>query len=413
MNDNKSTPTHRKRTLRRWISRIALGAVALGVVAAIITASLPKPVIVEIAAAQRGSLTVTIDEDGRTRVKDRYVISAPLAGSLARIELQPGDRVEAGAVVAHLLPLPAPLLDPRSQAQSRARLAAAEAASRQAQAAESRARAAMEFAESEIESQRRLAARGSIPQQRLDRAELELRTKREDLASATFGVRVARHQVDMARAALGRLDRGAQAGDQGSQMMLKSPVAGVVLEVLREHEGVVQAGTPLLEIGNPTALEIVVDVLTTDAVRIQPGVKARIIRWGGQQELDAHVRRIEPKAFSRMSSLGVQEQRVNVVLDLDSPQESWTSLGDGYRIEANIAVWEADDVMRIPVSAVFKHDEKWTVFVVDGEAARIQHVEIGERNGLQVQILAGLAPGQRVILHPGERVADGATVKPR
>ena len=406
----KRNPAQRKRTIRRWFSRSGLALLAAGVVASIVSALLPKPVVVEMAIVQKGPLTVTVDDDGRTRVKDRYVISAPLAGSLARIDLHPGDRVEADGEVARLLPVPAPLLDPRSRAQAQAQLAAAEAATGQARSAESRARAALKFSESDAELQRKLAQGGAIPQQEVDRAELDLRTKKEDLSSATFGARVARHEVELARAALGRLGARGQSTDQ---MLLNSPVAGVVLLVLRENEGVVQAGTQLVEVGNPAALELVVDVLTSDAVRISKGAKARITRWGGGGELTGHVRRVEPKAFSRVSSLGVDEQRVNVVLDLDSPHEEWAALGDGFRIEASIAIWEQQDVVRLPVSAAFKHADKWTVFVVDGGRARLRHVEIGERNGFHAQILSGVQPGDRVILHPGERVSDGTEVKPR
>lgn len=398
------------RALRRWSMRIGFAIVGVGVIGAIVLAWMPKPIAVEVTSVRRGTLRVTVEEDGRTRVKDRYVISAPLAGNLARIELEPGDRVEAGAVIARLLPLPAPLLDPQSRAQAQARLSAAEASFRQAQSAEARARAARDFSDSQIESQRQLAARGSIAPRALDRAEFELRTRREEVSSAAFGVRVARQEVEMARAALGRFTAGRTTGDE---MEITSSVTGVVLEVQRQNEGVVQAGTPLVEIGDPAALEIVVDVLTTDAVRIQPGARARIVRWGGAGELAAHVRRVEPKATTAMSSLGVEEQRVNVVLDLDAPRESWAALGDGYRVEASIVVWEEPNVVRVPVSAVFRRDDRWAVFVVDGEIARMRHVAIGQRNGLEAQILRGLSTRERVLVHPGERVTDGTRIVAR
>jgi len=400
----------RSRAIRRWFTRIVLILLALGVAASVVAALLPKPALVEIVVVRKAPLTVTVDEDGRTRVKDRFIVSAPLTGRLTRIELQPGDRVAADAELARLLPLPTPLLDPRSRAEAQANLGAAEAGYRQSQAAESRARAALEFAEGDVEKQRRLAESGAISQQALARAELELRTLKDEMASATFGATVAANQARQAQAALGRLDPDSKSADQ---MVLKSPVEGVVLQILREDEGVVQAGTPLLEIGNPAALELVVDVLTSDAVRIPQDAQTRISRWGGAEELTGHVRRVEPKAFSQHSSLGVEEQRVNVVIDLESPYEMWAKLGDGFRVETSIVVWKEDDVLQVPVSAAFKQDDQWAVFVVLGETARVRHIVLGERNGLTAQIISGLEPGEHVIIHPGEQIADGTKVAPR
>lgn len=400
----------RVRAIRRWITRIVLALLALGVAASVVVALLPKPVLVEVAEVRKARLTVTVDEDGRTRVKDRFVVSAPLTGRLTRIGLRPGDRVEANAALARLLPLPTPLLDPRSRAEAQANLGAAEAGYRQSQAAESRARAALEFAESDVKRQRQLAKGGAISEEALARAELELRTLRDDQASATFGASVAANQARQAQAALGRLDPDSKNADQ---MELQSPVDGEVLQVLREDEGVVQAGTPLLEIGNPAALELVVDVLTSDAVRIPKDARVRVSRWGGDQELLGHVRRVEPKAFAHQSSLGVEEQRVNVIIDLESPQEMWAKLGDGFRVEASIIVWEEGDVLQIPVSAAFKQDDQWTVYVVEGERAHARHVVLGEQNGRTAQIQSGLEPGARVIIHPGEQIADGTKVAPR
>jgi HlyD family secretion protein len=353
---------------------------------------------------------VTVDEDGRTRVKDRYVVSAPLAGDLARIELRPGDEVNAETVLARLLPLPAPLLDARSQAQAKARKAASEAALKQAQASQSRSKAAMEFSESERETYRKLAQSGSLTRQQFEQKDLEFRTRKEELASAKFGVKVARHEVALAKAAMGRLDKRNTNNDE---MQIQSPIEGVVLEVIREHAGVVQPGTRLVEIGNPGALEIVVGVLTMDAVRVKSGAKVSILRWGGDEALSGHVRRVEPKAFTRISSLGVEEQRVNLVLDLDSPSEKWSALGDGFRVEVSIVVWEEPEALKVPVSALFKHDDKWSVFVVNVETARLREVDIGRRNGFEAQIRKGLKTGETVILHPGERVAEGAKVQTR
>jgi HlyD family secretion protein len=410
MNDtnNKKSGIGRKNALRKWGFRAIYAIIAVGVIAGVISAFAPKPVIVEAAEVKKGRSTVTVDEDGRTRVKDRYIVSAPLAGDLARITLHPGDKVDAKTVLARLLPLPAPMLDVRSQAEAKARKASADAALKQAQAAQSRSKAALDFAESERENFRKLAQTDSISRQRFERADMEFRTRKEEHTSAIFGVKVALHQVELAKAAMGRLDKNNADTDD---MQIQSPIEGVVLEVMRENEGVVQAGAPLVEIGNPTALEIVVDILTMDAVRVQPGAKVNILRWGGNEDLQGHVRRVEPKAFTRFSSLGVEEQRVNIVLDLDSPPEKWVALGDGFRVEASIVVWEDLEAVKLPVSALFKHDDKWSVFVAKDGVAGLRSVEIGQRNGFEAQVVTGLEPGETVILHPGERVSDGSQVE--
>ncbi len=400
----------RARTGRRGFGRVVLALLGCAGLAAVVMSWRPAPIAVEIAPVSIGPLRVTIDEDGRTRVKDRYVVSAPLTGNLARVERRAGDAVTAGEVVARLLPVAAPLLDARERAVAEARLAVAEAAARQAEAAESQAAVHVELAGREAARFRDLMRHESVAAQTLERAEFELRARRAELASAGFGVRVARHEVQLAQAALSRLSG---ITDAGEQLALTSPVAGVILEVLRDDQGVVQAGAPILEVGDPRALEIVVDILTTDAVRVSRGANARIRRWGGESELAAKVLQVEPKAFTKVSSLGVEEQRVNVLLELEGDPQTWSRLGDGFRIEASIVVWEEAQVRKAPVSAVFRRRERWAVLAVEGEVARFRHVEIGQRSGFEVQILDGLAPGDRVILHPGERVTEGARVRQR
>ena len=401
---------HLGQRIRRWLARIVLLALAAGIVGIIVVAWMPKPIPVDTAKARVSTLTITVDEDGYSRMKDRYLISAPLSGTIDRIELDPGASIAEGAVLARILPLPTPLLDPKSKAQAQAALAGAEAGERRAQAAQAQAQAAFDFASDQIDTQKSLAQRGTITKQQLERAQLDLETKREQLASSTFGVRVARHEAQMARAALGRLGANPKAGDQ---MILTSPVQGNVLDVVRDAAGVIQAGAPVLEIGDPAGIEIVVDVLTTDAVQIQPGAKAQILRWGGPGQLEARVLRIEPKAFRKLSSLGVEERRVNVILDLESPREAWAALGDGYRVEASITTWQGTDLLTVPVSAIFKHEQRWHVFVVDGQNARLRPVELGKRNGFDAQIVSGLQADETIIIHPGERIADGSLIQPR
>jgi HlyD family secretion protein len=386
-----------------------LAVAAAALLGLVVYAWLPKPVPVDFDRVTRGSMRVTVDEDGRTRVKDRHVVSAPLAGNLGRIELDPGAEIERGQILARIVPLAAPLLNERSRAAAAARVAAADAALQQSRAAIDRAEAAHEFAKTEAERQRRLEERGSASRAAVDRAELELRTRREELTSARFGRRVAAYERRMAEAALGRLD----AGEAGDQLEVPSPVDGKVLKVMQESEGVVQAGTPLLEVGNPAALEIVVDVLTTDAVHVEPGDRVEIIRWGGDGALQAHVARVEPSAFESVSALGVTEQRVNVVIDLDSPREQWKALGDGFRVEANIVIWQGDDVLTVPASAVFRHEQGWAVYRVEDRLAELVPVTIGKRNGSVAEVKEGLAEGETVILHPSDRVRGGIEVTRR
>lgn len=407
----KKAPPRRARAVVKWLKRGAWAVLALGLVAMIVVAFLPKPVPVDLVTARRGTLRVTVDEDGRTRVTDRYELGAPLAGNLARIELDPGDAVTEGQVVARLVPLARPLMDPATRAETEARVAAAEASRRQAQASIQRARAALEYAESQAERARGLVAQGGLPRDALERAELELRSRREELTSAEFGARVAAHQLEMARAALGRFDARGEA--RGEQLEVTSPIAGMVLRVIHQSGGVVSAGTPLVELGDPAHLEIAVDVLTSDAVDIDPGDRVIIERWGGARDLEGHVRLIEPSAFTRTSALGVEEQRVNVVIDLDSPREEWERLGDGYRVETRIVIWEQSDVLVVPASAVFRSGEGWAVYRVEGERALLTPVVAGRRNGLLVQIEDGLSEGASVIAHPSDRVADGVLVTAR
>jgi HlyD family secretion protein len=402
-------PRGRSRVAWRWIKRGLLAAFALGGIALIVVALLPKPVPVDVVTVERGSMTVTVDEDGQARVKDRYVVSAPLSGRVARIELEAGDEVEQGDVLARIAPLDAPLLDERSRGTAEARVAASEAAKRQTAAQIQRAEAALAFAKGEAARYRELIANRAVTQQALEQALLNERTAAAELDSTRFAQRVADYELQMARAALGHLGR--KAGDS-DQLLVPAPVTGRVLEVLNKSEGVVQPGTPLLELGDPNALELVVDVLTSDAVKIRPNARVTIDRWGGPA-VEGRVRLVEPSAFTRLSALGVEEQRVNVVIDLVAPRESYRALGDGYRIEAHIVVWQSDDALRVPASAVFRHDDGWAVYRVDGTIARLSPVALGERNAREVQIVEGLEAGARVVLHPSDRVRDGVEVVAR
>ncbi len=389
----------------RWLRRALLVLLGVGLLAMIVVAWLPKPVPAEMAPVTRGPLEVTVDEDGRARVKDRYTVSAPLAGNLGRIELHPGDAVEQGAVIASVVPFASPLMDPRTRNTTDARIAMALAGQRQAHAQIDRVRTSLEFAQKERERQRTLAQNGSISQAVFDKAELDVRAQAAELTSTEFGAKVADYEVAMAQAAKGRLTGGAQ----GEKLDIPSPIRGRVLRVLRDSEGAVQPGTPLLELGNPQALEVVVDVLTSDAVKVSPGAAVRLERWGGKP-LDGAMRLIEPSAFTRVSSLGVEEQRVNAVIELRSPPSAWTALGDGYRVEAHIVVWRAERVLKVPSSAVFRHGQGWAAYAVRGGVARLAPVEVGHRSALEIEIIQGLAEGEAVVTHPSDRVKEGVRV---
>ncbi len=421
----------------RWSSllKAALGlSVVAGLTAATVFAFLPKPVPVETAIVERGDLLVTVDEDGKTRVIDRYVVSAPLGGTMARIELHPGDLVEEGTLLATIEPTEPPLLDARTRAETGARLLAAQAAKRQASAAFNRAKAAHEFAEAERDRTATLVAKGSVSQRTLDVAELEVRTSEQDLESARFGVRVAQYEVEVAKAAIERIDSAGKPaqpakpspaseleGPREDVVEVRSPIVGAVLRVLQDQEGVVQPGAALIELADPHALELVVDVLTSDAIQIEPGAPVEISQWGGDVPMQGRVRMVEPSAFTKVSALGVEEQRVNVIIDLgsrhlreagDNPQ--MRALGDGFRVEVGIVVWEGRDILKIPVSALFRSEQRWAVWVLDqtqGQpTATLRVIEVGHREGLEVEVVSGLEAGEEVVIHPSDAVVEGVQV---
>lgn len=397
------------RVALRWLKRLLLLALALGGAALIVLALLPRPVPVDVAIVEQGMMTVTVDEDGQARVKDRHTVSPPLGGRLARIELDPGDEVKQGDVLARIVPLEPPLLDARTRGSAEARVAASSAAKRQTAAQIARAEAALQFAKTEAVRARSLKAEGALSGQQLEQALLTERTATADADSARFGQRVAEFELQMAMSALGRLDKSKDATEQ---FIVPSPITGRVLNVLSKSEGVVQPGTPLLEVGDPSALEIVIDVLTVDAVKIAPGAHVTVDRWGGPP-VEGRVRIIEPSAFTRMSALGVEEQRVNAVIDIVAPRAEWQTLGDGYRVEARITVWHKDDAIKVPASAVFRQGDGWAVYRVDGKLARLQAVTIGERTASDVQIVEGIEAGAKVVLHPSDRIRDGIEILAR
>lgn len=405
----KSTapPKPAKKSSRKLVKRIVTGLTVVMILVGVIIAAIPKPLIVEVAEVSRGELVVTINEDGTSRVHDRYVVSAPLAGNLARIALHNGDTVKQGQVLARILPVSAPLLDTRTRNEAEARVSAALAGLRQSTAQIERAKAAFDFATEEARRTEQLVKSGALTSRELTRAQLDERSSQAELTSAEFSAKVAQHQLTMARAALGRLDQGG--GDGTDQFEITSPGAGRILKVIQQSEGVVQAGAPLLEIGDPKALEVAVDVLTSDAVNIRPGADVTLDHWGGPP-LKATVRLVEPSAFTRLSALGVQEQRVNAILEINSPYQEWELLGDGYRVEAKIEVFRTKDALRIPWSALFREGKDWAVFVKSGETVHLKRVEVGQRNEVHAQILSGLEAGHVVVVHPSDKLTPGSKI---
>ena len=399
---------------RTWVNRVVGGLIGLSIVGGMVWSFLPKPLPVDEGKTSKGELVVTVDEDGKTRVSERYVISAPLSGTLGRVSFRAGDEIDAGVALAQIVPAAAPLLDERSRAQLQARVLASEAAVKQAEASAERAKMGKSFAEKELERIKGLVASGALSQREFEQSELEARSRAKEAESVTFAVRVARYELENARAALSRTDGSEdEKKTAGKHFVIRSPVKGKVLRVLQESEGIVAAGTPLFEIGDPAAIEIVVDVLTTDAVQIKPGARAVLERWGGPGELVAKVRRVEPSAFTKVSALGVEEQRVNVLLDLEPPVDPHLPLGDGFRVEAKIVVFEAKDALKVPAAALFRSDGGWAVFVVEGGKAKTKKVNLGRRTGTEAIIENGLAEGETVLLHPSDSIKDGVMVVPR
>jgi HlyD family secretion protein len=370
----------------------------------------PAPVLVEVAAVRQAPLSVTVEEEGRTRVKDRFVISAPVAGYLQRIRYDVGDAVAQGEVLAVMEPLRPEVLDPRRRARAEAQVAAASAALKAAEEKVAAARAETAYAQGEYARKKKLAADSLVSKEMLDESATRARQASAEQRSAEFAVEVARFDLEAAQTALKYSITGTDAAAAAETVKLRAPVASRVLNIHHESEGVVVTGEDLLEIGDPAALEVAVDVLSADAVRIRPGSLVKLYRWGGERPLDAVVRTVEPTGFTKISALGVEEQRVWVIADLTSPREDWQQLGDGYRVEAHFILWEADDVLQVPASALFRQGDGWAVYAVVGGKAWLRAVEIGHDNGLTTQIVSGLAVGDRVIEHPDDRIGDGVRV---
>jgi HlyD family secretion protein len=397
-------------TWKRWLWTAAVAAV---IVLAIVLGYRKQPVLSEFAQVTSGPMRVTVEEEGKTRVVDRYVVSAPVAGVAQRVRLKVGDPVARDQVLFWLEPLRPEVLDARSRAEAQARVSAAEAA---LSAAEERVRAAAAadaYWESQFARIKNLVSTGDVSREALEKTSSEARAAQASLRSAEHAAGQARAEVEAARAALRYSAARPADGNPQERVAVRAPVAGRVLKVLRESEGVVAGGQAVLEIGNARGLEVEVEVLSADAVQLQPAMRVLFERWGGDKPLEGRIRRIEPVAFTKVSALGVEEQRVLVLVDITSPPEQWARLGDGYRVEAAFILWESPEVLQVPASALFRYRDNWAVFVVENGVARRRPVEVGRRNGQVAQILSGLSQGQQVIIHPDNSVDEGTAVKSR
>jgi HlyD family secretion protein len=390
------------------------GVLALIVVIGLVVAFRPVPVAVDSIEITRGDLIVTVNDEGEARVHDVYVLSSSVAGRMRRIELHPGDSVVAReTIVAEIEPIDPAFLDPRSEAQARADVRAAESAEALARAGVDQAEAELEFAARQLERAEDLIGEGTISQRELDEAERAFRTRRAALATAVAALDVRVFELERARATL--LSPAQTQEEQGgcACVSIRAPVNGQVLRVLQQSEGVVAAGTPLVEIGNSRDLEIVVDVLSSDAVSAAPGQRVMIDNWGGNVTLNGRVRTVEPYGFTKVSALGIEEQRVNVVIDLTSPPDEWLRLAHGYQVDARIVVAEVRNAALVPLLALFRDDGDWAVFVERDGRAELRHIVIGAQDGLQAELVQGVEVGERVILHPSDRVQDGVRVTGR
>ncbi len=451
----------------RWVKKFPWLCILAGIVAAVGYGFLPKPVPVDTARVTRGSLAVTVSEDGKTRVRDRYLISSPLAGRLHRIKVRAGDPVTAppalespgdgvaatglenppangnghgpekvtptlspGATpitdVAIIDPIDPGLLDSRQIAQAELRVKALETAIHSSEASREKSNVALEWAKLDLERRKGLVGKGANSKQELEDAAMLVRSRIEELNVAKFAEVTAKYERDLARAALLRSQPLEPDQIEVWQLRLQSPITGVVMKVHQQSEMIVQQGTPLLEVGDPRDLEVDIEVLSTDAVRVRPGQTVRLKHWGGERPLTARVRLVEPSGFLKLSALGVEEQRVHVIANFEDAYAERPTLGDGYRVEAEIVIWENDDVVKVPTGALFRENgstsssastepprDLWAVFVVEDGIARKRQIEIGRRNGLEAEVLKGLSEADQVIVHPSDRIRDQIQVQPR
>ncbi|MBZ5677805.1 MAG: efflux RND transporter periplasmic adaptor subunit [Acidobacteriia bacterium] len=391
--------------MKRLFKRLSGLAVILGLLGLVAWTLRPKPLVVETGRVARGHMLVTIDEDGQTRAHDRFTLAAPIAGRLSRIRLHEGDAVSPQTVIATISPLP---IDAREVARTKAEIESLEALRKEALQYVERAEADHEQTQRDVVRYTDLQRQDMVSRQTLEQAQTAEKRAAKEVAGARFKVQSAEAEIARARAGLISIE---ESQEKSSRIVeLRSPVASRILRILEPSEHVVTAGTPVVTLSNPSKIEIVIDLLSTDAVKVKPGAAVSIEGWGGPKALRARVRLVEPYGFTKVSALGIEEQRVNVIADfLDPP----VGLGDGYRVDARIVIWENPDVMIAPASALFRDGDRWSVFVIEGGRAHRRPVEVGHRNALEAEIIRGLSPGEAVILHPANDLKDGVPVTSR
>ena len=404
----RSTGTRRPAPWRRYVPH----ALGLGLVLLLVNALRPQPVAVEVGTVKHGPLTVSVLEEGKTRIRHRYTISPPVAGYLNRIPLRAGERIEAGkTVLATIQPQPASFLDPRARAEAEARVKAAEATKMQRETQIERATAALDLANKELERARELRKSGAIAVRDWDTAENQVNILTRELHTAEFVLQVADFEMAQAKAALTQVQT--PASDDSDPLKIVSPVDGFILNVFEESARMLPAGTPIMEVGDPTDMESEIELLSSDAVGVQPGASVSIEEWGGEKPLHGRVSIVEPGGYTKVSSLGVEEQRVKVRVDFIEPLPPGMTIGDRFRVEARIVTWHSEDVLQVPTGALFRRGGDWMTYVYDGGKARPTKVEVAHNNGTAAEVRSGLVEGQRVIVHPPDAITDGSAVKPR
>jgi HlyD family secretion protein len=395
---------------RGLLRKLVLLLVLVGVISLVAFALKPRPIEVETGVVQNGPLTVNVSEEGKTRIRNRHIVAAPVAGSMQRVILKPGDAVKAGeTVLTRIEPVLAPLLDSRSIAQAQARVDGAAAARSRANETLEMTRTGLKYANTSWDRIKNNTDKGTISETDRDTFEREAEMKARELRAAEFALQVAEFELAQAKAALLQLESPAEGG---KFIEIHSPVTGVVLRVQHESATLIAPGRPILEIGDPTDLEIEAEILSRDAVAIQPGALVTVEQWGGEPA-KARVRRVEPAAFTKVSALGVEEQRVLVLSDFVAQTPALKALGDRYRVEVRVVVWQSDDTLLVPAGALFREGSEWKTFVFDAGKAKSAIVKAGRTDGRMMQVLEGLKPGDEVLMHPPDSVTDGSEVVKR
>lgn len=395
---------------RGLLRKLILWLAIAGVVALVAMAMRARPVEVELGRVGRGPLTVHVSEEGKTRIRNRYIVAAPVGGSMQRVTLKPGDEVKSGeTVLTRIEPGVSPLLDVRAKAEAQARVSGATAGKSRAQESLEMSRTSLRYAQTNSDRIKGTAGSGILSASDRDNIQRELELRQREVRSAEFALQVAEYELEQAKAALLQIE---DPKGGGAIMELKAPVNGVVLKVQQESATIVAPGTAILEIGDPRDLEIEAEILSRDAVTIKPGAKVSVEQWGGPP-VEARVRRVEPAAFTKVSALGVEEQRVLVLSDFVGQSPELQALGDRFRVEVRVAVWHSDDVLRVPAGALFREGSEWKSFLFEKGKARAVTVKAGHTDGKMTEVLEGLKAGDQVLMHPPDSVKDGVEVVER